>query len=234
MPHRHALPYPGRWPGHGCRVHGPDGHLDEESHTSRVDLDGCLADRGTAALRAAGAHFALVFGSTARGEVRAGPDLDVAAWWSSDPPHSWELQLPTGVDLVVLHRLPLELAGRIAPEGVVLFDDDPPARVHWVADTRTLWLDERGRFETAPAGSAKPLACRLGSAVRCGSTVPSCRSLQRGVGAGASTAGKAPHLAHSGVQMGEVLVDDRRSAGADRGVQRVGRVLASVVPAAPC
>lgn len=114
-----------------------------------MDLDGSVADRVTSALRAAGAHFALVFGSTARGEARAGSDLDVAAWWPLDPPHSWEVQLPTGVDLVVLHRIPLELAGRIALEGVVLFDDDPPARVHWVADTRKLWLDERWRFEAA-------------------------------------------------------------------------------------
>jgi predicted nucleotidyltransferase len=114
-----------------------------------MNLDARVAERVTAALRAAGACFALVFGSTARGQTHAQSDLDVAAWWPSNPPNAWEVDLPAGVDLVVLHRLPLELAGRIALEGVVLFDDDPPARVHWVADTRKIWLDERWRFEAA-------------------------------------------------------------------------------------
>jgi len=63
--------------------------------------------------------------------------------------HACDVDVPTGVDLVVLHRIPLELVGRIALEGVVLFDDDPPARVHWVAGTRKIWLDERYRYEAA-------------------------------------------------------------------------------------
>jgi hypothetical protein len=29
----------------------------------------------------------------------------------------------------------------------VLFEDDPAARVRWVAQTRKIWLDERPRFE---------------------------------------------------------------------------------------
>jgi hypothetical protein len=57
--------------------------------------------------------------------------------------------VPDGVDLVVLNTAPLELAGRIALEGTVLFDDDPPARVRWVADTRKIWPFERPRFEQA-------------------------------------------------------------------------------------
>jgi predicted nucleotidyltransferase len=114
-----------------------------------MDLDARLADEVGGALRSAGARFALVFGSRARGTAHAGSDLDVAAWWPSDPPNAWDVDLPDGVDLVVLHRIPLELAGRIALEGTVLFDDDPPARVRWVADTRKIWLDERPRFEAA-------------------------------------------------------------------------------------
>ncbi len=53
------------------------------------------------------------------------------------------------MDLIVINDLPLELAGRIALEGVVILDDDPAARVRWVADTRKIWLDERPRFEAA-------------------------------------------------------------------------------------
>lgn len=48
-------------------------------------------------------------------------------------PQSFHVLLPPGVDLVVLDHAPLELAGRIALDGVLLFDDDPPARVRWLA-----------------------------------------------------------------------------------------------------
>jgi uncharacterized protein len=51
--------------------------------------------------------------------------------------------VPDGVDLVVLDHALLWLAGRIALDGRLLFDDDPPARVRWQADTRRIWLDER-------------------------------------------------------------------------------------------
>jgi uncharacterized protein len=100
-------------------------------------------------LRAAGAAFALLFGSRARGDHRPDSDLDVGAWSPTAPPNSWEVDLPAAVDPVVLNTVPLELAGRIALEGEILFDDDPPARVEWVATTRKIWLDERYRFERA-------------------------------------------------------------------------------------
>jgi predicted nucleotidyltransferase len=100
-------------------------------------------------LRRTGASFALVFGSRARGEHRPDSDLDVAAWWPGPHPRSWEVEQAPGVDLVVLNTAPLELAGRIALEGEILFDDDPPNRVCWVATTRKIWLDERPRFTRA-------------------------------------------------------------------------------------
>ncbi len=95
-------------------------------------------------LRAAGAKFAFVFGSRATGdEALDDSDLDVAAWWGVDePPASWKVALPSGVDLTVLDSSPLWLAGRVALNGRVLFDDDPPARLAWQADTRLVWLDE--------------------------------------------------------------------------------------------
>lgn len=100
-------------------------------------------------LRAAGASFALIFGSRARADHEPRSDLDVAAWWTDDPPHAWDVDLPADVDLVVLNGAPLELAGRIALDGEVLFDDDAAERVRWVATTRKIWLDERPRFERA-------------------------------------------------------------------------------------
>lgn len=96
----------------------------------------------TDALRCAGARFALVHGSRARGDARPGSDLDVGAWWGVTPPASWEVDLPVNVDLVVLDTAPLWLSGRIAQEGRLLFDDDPVARVRWQADTRLRYLDE--------------------------------------------------------------------------------------------
>lgn len=93
-------------------------------------------------LRDAGARFALVHGSRAHDVPRPESDLDVAAWWGANAPDSWQVLLPATVDLVVLDRAPLWLAGRIALHGRLLLDDDPPARVAWQADTRTRYLDE--------------------------------------------------------------------------------------------
>jgi len=96
-------------------------------------------------LRRSGARFAFVHGSQAAGTARAGSDLDVAAWWPSDPPASWDVLVPDGVDLLVLNGAPLELAGRVALHGELLFEDDPPARVAWQAQTRLVYLDEEDR-----------------------------------------------------------------------------------------
>ena len=98
------------------------------------------------ALRDAGARFGLLHGSRARGTHRPDSDVDVAAWWGDAAPASFEVDLPAGVDLLVLDSAPLELRGRIAMEGVLLFDDDPPARVRWVATTRKIYADELPRL----------------------------------------------------------------------------------------
>ena len=42
-------------------------------------------------LREAGAVFAFIHGSTARGTARTDSDIDVAAWWASDPPPSFDV-----------------------------------------------------------------------------------------------------------------------------------------------
>lgn len=95
-------------------------------------------------LRGAGARFAFLHGSRVGGEARPGSDWDVAAWWGrgSDSPGTWEVPVPPGVDLLVLDTAPLELAGRVALWGELLYDDDPPARVRWQATTRKIYLDE--------------------------------------------------------------------------------------------
>lgn len=96
-------------------------------------------------LRAAGARFAFVFGSAAEGGSTAASDLDVGAWWGEEAPAPWDVPVPAGVDLLVLDEAPLEIAGRVALRGRLLFDDDPPARVGWQATTRRIYLDEEDR-----------------------------------------------------------------------------------------
>ncbi len=106
-------------------------------------------DEVVAALRRAGAVFAFLHGSRAAGTHRPDSDVDVAAWWGTDAPQSFELDLPDGVDLLVLDHAPLELAGRVAVDGVLLFDDDPPGRVRWEATTRKIYFDEQPRLQRA-------------------------------------------------------------------------------------
>ena len=99
------------------------------------------------ALRAEGALFAYVFGSVARGEETPASDLDIAALFPDPAPQSFEVEMPSGVDLLVLNSAPLEIKGKIALEGVLLFEDDQVARVRWEATTRKIYLDERYRIE---------------------------------------------------------------------------------------
>lgn len=110
-----------------------------------------------ALLREAGATFAFLHGSTVQGRASFNSDLDVAAWWSADAPAAFEVLLPPAVDLMVLNSAPLELAGRVAVEGVLLFDDDRAARVHWVAQTRKMYFDERPRIERSHREFAESL-----------------------------------------------------------------------------
>ncbi|MEB2344184.1 MAG: nucleotidyltransferase domain-containing protein [Deltaproteobacteria bacterium] len=108
-------------------------------------MSGPSRDAIVTGLRRAGARFAFVHGSRATGTARPDSDLDVAAWWPGAAPAPWDLSLPDGVDLLVLNGAPLELAGRVALHGELLFDDDPPARVAWQAQTRLVYLDEEDR-----------------------------------------------------------------------------------------
>lgn len=101
------------------------------------------------ALREHGALFAYLHGSRARGEARPDSDIDVAAYFDRRDVQSWDLLLPESVDLLVLDTAPLELAGRVALEGRLLFEVDTDMRIRWEATTRKIFLDERPRIERA-------------------------------------------------------------------------------------
>lgn len=123
--------------------------MDEPAALDGVDLRALLQT-----LRQAGAVFAYLHGSAASGTTRPSSDVDVAAHFGGQNPAPWTVAVPGVVDLVVLDRAPLELAGRIALHGRLLFDDDPPARVEWEATTRKIYLDERQRADRAVADVA--------------------------------------------------------------------------------
>ena len=102
------------------------------------------------ALEAAGASFAYLHGSRTTGAARGASDVDVAAWFGR-PVDAWvaAAELPDLVDLLVLDSAPLELAGRVALRGQLLFELDPAVRVVWEATTRKIYLDEQPRMEQA-------------------------------------------------------------------------------------
>lgn len=101
------------------------------------------------ALQSRGAVFGYLHGSRAAGSGRADSDIDIAAYFDQAPPPAFEVLLPAGVDLVVLNNAPLEIAGRIALHGKLLFQLDPGARVRWEATTRKIYLDELPRLNRA-------------------------------------------------------------------------------------
>lgn len=101
-------------------------------------------------LRDVGARFAFVHGSHVDGRAHARSDLDVAAWFGGPVDEDlMRSELPAPLDLLVLDNAPLELAGRVALHGELLFDDAPAERVAWQAMTRKIYLDERPRVEQA-------------------------------------------------------------------------------------
>jgi len=101
------------------------------------------------ALRSHGAVFVYLHGSRATNMAQPTSDIDIAAYFGGHPPQAFEVLPPAGVDLLVLNGAPLELAGRVALRGKLLFETDPAARVAWEATTRKIYLDELPRINRA-------------------------------------------------------------------------------------
>jgi uncharacterized protein len=114
------------------------------------------------ALQDLGAVFAYLHGSRASGTTGPDSDVDIAAYFDGRPPEAFQVLLPAGVDLVVLNRAPLELAGRIALDGKLLFERDSRARVVWEATTRKIYLDELPRLTRAHRDFAEAVLRRGG------------------------------------------------------------------------
>lgn len=113
-----------------------------------------------AVLRQAGARFAYLHGSRATGQHRADSDIDIAAYFGGRPPNAFDVLLPPRVDLLILDNAPLELAGRVAVGGRLLFQDDQVARVRWEAMTRKIYFDELPRITRSHREFAAAVAAR--------------------------------------------------------------------------
>ena len=98
-------------------------------------------------LKDQGALFAYLHGSQAVGTATFNSDIDVAALFPEPAPASFDVDLPYGVDLIVLNGAPLEVAGRIALDGILVLEVDEVARVRWEARTRKIYLDEKYRID---------------------------------------------------------------------------------------
>jgi predicted nucleotidyltransferase len=93
-----------------------------------------------------------LFGSTARGTVRSGSDVDVAVLFERTPPHrlagprftlegDLERVLGGPVDLVVLNDAPVDLRTRVLRDGRLLLDRNPSARIAFEVRTRNEAFD---------------------------------------------------------------------------------------------
>jgi predicted nucleotidyltransferase len=114
-------------------------------------MDTSSLDEATTALREQGALFAFLHGSQVAGTATSASDIDIAAFFAEPVPASFDVELPSGVDLVILNNAPLEIAGRIALEGRLILDDDEVARVRWQARTRKIYADEKYRIDRSHA-----------------------------------------------------------------------------------
>ncbi len=115
-----------------------------------------------AVLRNAGARFAYLHGSRASGQYRPDSDIDIAAYFGGQPPNAFDILMPPCVDLLILDDAPLELAGRVAAHGRLLFDDDSVCRVRWEATTRKIYFDELPRITRAHREFAASVTGRRG------------------------------------------------------------------------
>ena len=99
-----------------------------------------------------GVAVAYLFGSRAEGTARPDSDHDVAVLFADpDPTLDATVRLAadlgavfgTEVDVVDLDRAELELRGRVAERGRLLYSADEPRRVRFEVDTRLRWIEFR-------------------------------------------------------------------------------------------
>lgn len=95
---------------------------------------------------------AYLFGSVARGEAKAGSDIDLAVLYRETPPATLDglgldladaLAAATGraVDVVVLNRASPDLVHRVLRDGILVVENDRRARVRFEVRLRNEYFD---------------------------------------------------------------------------------------------
>jgi predicted nucleotidyltransferase len=101
---------------------------------------------------ARGAIAVYLFGSVARGEVRADSDIDLGILFAIDPPATLaapqfpleaelERVLHAPVQVVALNRAPADLVHRVLRDGRLLLDRDRAARIRFEVRSRNEYFD---------------------------------------------------------------------------------------------
>ncbi len=99
-----------------------------------------------------GCQTVYLFGSRARDDFRESSDVDVAVLWEQPPEDPWDAiglglkvdledLLQRQVDVVALHRAPVDVAQRVIRDGVIILDRDRVARIRWEVETRSEFLE---------------------------------------------------------------------------------------------
>jgi uncharacterized protein len=106
----------------------------------------------TEVFAAHGVAVAYLFGSRAEGTAGPASDHDVAVLFSQPEPaldatarlaSDLSAVVGTDVDVVDLDRAELELRGRVAERGQLLYSADEPRRVRFEVDARLRWIEFR-------------------------------------------------------------------------------------------
>lgn len=119
---------------------------------------------------ARGAIAVYLFGSVARGEARAGSDVDLGVLFASEPGATLdapqlalegelERLLAVPVQVVALNRASSDLVHRVLRDGRLVLDRDPAARIRFEVRARNEYFDmarirARYRRYPVPAGEA--------------------------------------------------------------------------------
>ena len=109
---------------------------------------------------------AYLFGSRAEGNERPASDHDVAVLFARAPAFDTTVRLSaalaevygTPVDVVDLDRSTLELRGRVAEVGRLVFSVDEPRRVRFEVDARNRWIEFRPVLEELTAAYLRRVA----------------------------------------------------------------------------
>ena len=119
--------------------------MDARSSVERLRQAFKGRERGVAAV--------YLFGSVARGESRAGSDLDVAVLLEPAPERGafeslrlglraeLESELGQEIDFVVLNHAPPDLTHRVLRDSVLIIEPDPSARVRFEVRARNEYWD---------------------------------------------------------------------------------------------